>query len=120
MKARTLEQQAQSTGLDKERGEFEKVVLEDVEYQGWIEGPEDEGGGDAQEPLERKVVSNVKTPKRYEIEEHEKTHLPFRSWCKCCVKGRGVASPHTSIIRDDPTAPPVDMDYCFPGPRLLY
>jgi len=28
-------------------------------------------------------------PTRAEIEEHRLTHLPFRSWCTFCVKGRG-------------------------------
>ena len=101
----------------RRQSDSEKVVLEDVEFQDWIEGPEEEGG-DAEEPLEKRVAPNVKTPKKSEIEEHEKTHLPFRSWCKCCVKGRGVASPHTSVLRDDPKAPQVDIDYCFPRAKV--
>ena len=102
----------------RRQSDSERLVLEDVEYRDWVEGPEGEGDGDAQEPLTRKMASNVKTPKKSEIEEHEKTHLPFRSWCKCCVKGRGVASPHTSIWRDDPAAPQVDLDYCFPSAKV--
>ena len=100
--------------MEARRKDDEDLVLNDAEYRDWVEGPEEEGGGDAQEPLERKIACNVKTPKKSEIEEHEKTHLPFRSWCKCCVKGRGVASPHSSIWRDDPAAPEVFLDYCFP------
>ena len=92
--------------------------MEDAEFQDWIEGPEEEGGGDAEEPLARQMAPNVKTPKKAEIEDHEKLHLPFRSWCKDCVKGRGVASPHKSILRDDPTAPQVDIDYCFPRAKV--
>ena len=92
----------------------EKVVMEDVEYEGWIEAPAEEGGADAEEPQRKKTVQGVKTPTKLEIELHEKTHLPFRTWCKSCVKGRGQASPHRRVERDDPTAPEVHIDYCFP------
>ena len=27
-------------------------------------------------------------PSQKEVEEHERTHLPFRSWCEHCVKGK--------------------------------
>ena len=29
-----------------------------------------------------------------ETEAHELTHTPYRAWCKMCVQGRGLASPH--------------------------
>ena len=99
------------------RSDLEKVILDDVEYRGLVCGPEGEDADDAEEPLERKMASDVKTPTRSEVLEHEKTHLPFRSWCRCCVKGRGVASPHASI-KEDPTAPQVVMDYCFPRAKV--
>ena len=92
----------------------DQVVMEDDEYEGWREGPEEEGGGDSEEPLRKRVVPKVNTPTKTEIEEHEKTHLPFRTWCKSCVKGRGVASPHCRVGRDDPKAPGIEIDYCFP------
>ena len=28
------------------------------------------------------------TPTKAEVYEHEVTHLPYRTWCKHCVKGR--------------------------------
>ena len=28
-------------------------------------------------------------PTKEEKEDHEKTHMPFRSWCRHCVRGRG-------------------------------
>ena len=33
-------------------------------------------------------------PTRAEIEAHQATHLPFRSWCKHCVAGRSDNPPH--------------------------
>ena len=29
-------------------------------------------------------------PSRQEVEDHEKTHLPYRSWCTHCVRGNGT------------------------------
>ena len=90
----------------------DKVVLEDEEYRGWIESPADEGM-DTEDPLRKIVAPKVATPSRAEIEDHEKLHLPFRVWCKSCVKGRGVASPHLKAHVDDPKSPLITMDYCF-------
>ena len=39
----------------------------------------------------RKTVKKLdpKEPSKEEREEHEKTHMPFRNWCRHCVRGRG-------------------------------
>ena len=41
-----------------------------------------------------RVCMNPGRPSKREIEEHEATHMPYRSWCPHCVRGRGQASPH--------------------------
>jgi hypothetical protein len=41
-----------------------------------------------------KKLPDPKAPTADEKEEHEKTHLPYRSWCKHCIKGRGKQLPH--------------------------
>ena len=33
-------------------------------------------------------------PSEAEVEQHEFTHLPFRSWCRHCVRAKGKESPH--------------------------
>ena len=33
-------------------------------------------------------------PSEAEVEQHELTHLPFRIWCRHCVRATGKASPH--------------------------
>ena len=45
-------------------------------------------------PRKPEKMADPKLPNKAEIEEHQKTHLPFRNWCKHCVKGRGVEEPH--------------------------
>ena len=38
-----------------------------------------------------KPAARPYTPTRAEVYGHEVTHLPYRSWCKHCVFGRGVS-----------------------------
>ena len=46
---------------------------------------------EAEEPKVRKAP---KGPSKEERAKHEATHLPFREWCKHCVRGRGKNTPH--------------------------
>ena len=46
------------------------------------------------------------------MEEHELTHLPFRSCCKHCVRGRGKDMPH-SRVTEEPNTPEMHCDLCF-------
>ena len=54
----------------------------------------DDGGddtGDDDGVMEARVARGKKPPKdptRKEREEHELTHMPFRSWCEDCVKSK--------------------------------
>ncbi len=43
---------------------------------------------------EVKKVQDPKEPSKEEKLEHEMTHLPYRSWCRHCVRGRGKQMPH--------------------------
>ena len=51
-------------------------------------------------------------PSAKEVERHSVDHNPFRSWCKQCVEGRGLGSPHTAISEES-TVPIVGMDFFF-------
>ena len=39
-------------------------------------------------------MNDPKEPSEEERKEHETTHLPYRSWCKHCVGGRGKDAAH--------------------------
>ena len=59
-------------------------------------------------------------PTRKELEEHLPLHWPFRSWCRHCVRGRGVASPHKRRSDEDKEfpqgrIPTISLDHCFLG-----
>ena len=68
------------------------------------------------EPGERKTkkMQDPKMPTRTEIEEHNLTHLPFRSWCRHCVRGRGKELPHKRV-GEQGEMPELHVDMCFLG-----
>ena len=51
------------------------------------------------------------TPTESQVEEHRKTHMPFRSWCRWCVLGRGRGIVHTKSPHA--SAPVLGIDYFF-------
>ena len=66
-----------------------------------------------------KGVGAPKAPTKKEREEHERTHVPYRSWCKHCVRGRGRNKHHARIAEDADEEEKsrkvgrVSMDYVF-------
>ena len=67
---------------------------------------------------EARKPSNWRTrwdvPSAKEREEHERTHMPFRSWCPSCVAGRGLDHRHVSKPPDEhDQRKEVCYDYCF-------
>ena len=59
----------------------------------------------------------LREPTKAEREEHGRTHCPYRSWCRHCVKSRARNSPHRNSDPDEPIeemkAPRIHMDYFF-------
>ena len=55
-----------------------------------------------------------KQPTGREIEEHNRTHIPFRSWCKFCVSARAPNLPHRARNPDQSAIKnEIAADYCF-------
>ena len=59
-------------------------------------------------------MQDPRAPTQAEREEHELTHLPYRSWCIHCVKGRGKDAPHL-VAASDGVLPEVHFDFAFMG-----
>ena len=62
--------------------------------------------------------AEVYKPSKEEREQHERTHCPFRPWCKHCVRGRGMNAQHKHKepkTEEDKEfeVPRVSMDYFF-------
>ena len=59
-------------------------------------------------------VADPKLPSAEEVETHNLTHLPYRSWCPHCVRGKGKTMDHRRAGRGK-TIPELHVDYCFMG-----
>ena len=46
------------------------------------------------EPMAVRTLVSPELPSQAEIDEHNVSHLPYRSWCRFCVMGRGKADFH--------------------------
>ena len=62
--------------------------------------------------------SRVMMPTLKERQEHERTHLPYRSWCRHCVAARASNHAHRgrkfpTAIEEDKDTMQVSYDYCF-------
>ena len=99
---------------DEEGGEAD----EDEGEEGGEENPEqdhetmEETGGEAQAV---KSPTVMRKPTLEEINEHRRTHLPYRNWCPICIASRGKDLPHKAIDRRGDGVPIIGMDYFFVG-----
>ena len=77
-------------GDEEESGNDEKGDREMAERIAGEEADKEEAWEEAQgeEAEESKGVNRGTKPSKKEVEEHERTHLPFRNWCKHCVFGK--------------------------------
>ena len=76
------------------------------------EGSEEEKG---EEVIIAKRWKRGKTqPSAEEIRRHMISHIPFRSWCEHCVKGRAKDAPHYRVTASDiDTEPVLTWDYMW-------
>ena len=73
---------------------------EEWERVGDDDGDEDDHRGMADEARRVKKFQNPRMPSKEEIEDREVAgHLPFRSWCTHCVRGKGSRASTLSTTR---------------------
>ena len=65
-----------------------------------------------------KELVDPRRPTAKEMEDHERTHLPYRNWCPVCVQAKGKDMDHRKCINDDRGLSEYSFDYCFPGDEL--
>ena len=65
--------------------------------------PEEAGEGEGHEGHEGvnpKTKKNPMLPSQEEVDDHyAANHVPFRNWCECCIKGKALNDPHSSLHR---------------------
>ena len=82
------------------------------EDDGWFFG---DGELEFEQGSRRPIAApNPRKPSSGEVAEHELTHLPFRSWCAHCVRGKGKSADHRKV-QEDRGIDEVHVDYCFMG-----
>ena len=102
-------------GVDEEHGEVMPVTPEESGREENPEQEEDDIGETGGEAAETRSPPQVRTPIASEIEQHRRTHLPYRSWCPICVASRGKDFPHRLVDRTEDGTGIVGMDYFFLG-----
>ena len=105
-------QNRDATGAAADEGQRCDVLVAPTEEAiGGDEGVQVEGGCGEIEPITHAVDPG--TFAAVQVEEHRKTHMPFRSWCKWCVLGRGRGLQHRRSGTS--SVPIMCMDYFFPA-----
>ena len=81
---------------------------------------EDETKAEEEEETEvrmPKILRDPGEPTKAERDEHEKLHLPYRSWCPDCVAGRAREDPHRRAnktnAQGENEVPVVQIDFGF-------
>ena len=99
----------EKVGDDEKTGGVEEMDADDDDG-GDVVCSETDGG----DMRRMRKMHNPRLPTKAEIEEHDLTHLPFRSWCRHCVRGRGQEEAHRKCeARDGEGVPEVHLDFVF-------
>ncbi len=78
-----------------------------------LEDPSGEGEVNIEEETEPlRAAPDPKQPSAEQVEAHRTTgHIPYRTWCKHCIMGRGLGEPHRQSGPSE--LPRVGIDYFF-------
>ena len=63
-----------------------------------------------------KGIALREKPSEEDVRDHMRTHVPFRSWCRHCIKGAGQAGIHRAqkdAERAEGSVPVVSLDYMW-------
>ena len=82
--------------------EVDDVVREESEEQ-----RKQDGEGSWEKGRPRASAINVRQLSEQGRIEHEKNHLPLRSWCRHCVKGRGREEDGRQSIEEERQVPKI-------------
>ena len=90
--------------------EFEDEPRDNTEIQ--VQDDIDEEFPDSRGEVEvMKSMRDPGNPTLEELEEHRTSHLPYRSWCRWCVLGRGRGRRHVAASASE--IPIIGIDYFF-------
>lgn len=94
-------------------GDNEVMPVENEE----VADPDNEA---TQDSVRVRVIPSPNPPSRQEALEHNCTHMPYRSWCEHCVRGKAKADHHRAGDGLGASETPVvSFDYAFIGDRSV-
>ena len=74
-----------------------------------------------EEPADqKKVMPTPEMPTLSEILKHREDHIPYQSWCKACVEGRGCEMGHSAVDMSNRSIPTISFDYMFVNDKGLF
>ena len=79
---------------------------EKATYKEHLESDDDE----QQQAIKAKATPAPKQPSQQEIQEHNLTHMPYRSWCPICVQGKGRSTSHNTQTSRKPI---IQIDFAY-------
>ena len=99
----------------------DEVEPADGERQGVAETPDENEFEcqpcEAEEEFGSRTVIPMKSPykpSQKDVDDHYLTHLPYRNWCRHCVRGRGKEMAHNRGNIEKGEVPEFHFDFCFP------
>ena len=98
----------------------EGEVEEMSDEEGEVVIAKEQGGEDVERlkaAKDERVVKEMGDPRRptqKEVEDHERTHLPYRNWCSVCVRAKGKDADHRRDVGKERGLSEYSFDYVFP------
>ena len=111
LSAEEMEMEAEIARKSKAIEEVE-ARLKELERATEAMNADDEDTEGNEEPARLKKLPIIHGPSEKEREEHERFHIPYRSWCEVCVQAKKKNPPHYAV-KDKRTYPVISMDYLF-------
>ena len=105
-------------------GEVDEVEGDEEEVEDVVTGRPEDAAVQVQRysaVKDDRVLKSFVDPRRpsaREVEEHARTHLPYRNWCPICVQAKGRDADHRKSTNEDRGLSEYSFDYCFPGGEL--
>ena len=65
---------------------------------------------DNQQAIKARATAAPKQPTQQEVQEHNLTHMPYRSWCPICVQGMGRSTSH---LQQTSRKPIIQVDFAY-------
>ena len=95
--------------------ETDDEVVDDYAKRDGEDAESDSAGGEAEVSM---GICMPCKPDAETVEDHNRTHFPWRNWCEVCVKAAGRVLGHKSLEGKERRLTEYHFDFCFLGDEL--